>query len=483
MASSKIEHVMIEIIPGPTNRESIFLLNVYSSPKDLRQRFKTLLSKAVQLSRGAPLIIAGDFNAPHHTWGYSYDTRKGEDLWRETMNQDLMLVTDPAFPTRCGTSSSRDTTPDLTFVRNVAEVNWTNLNVDFGSDHYLLATVLRVGRTRQHKFRVTDWDKFRKLREERSEGEEKLDLERWTAQIGEDIRATTKEITTDLPVGKMDSRLAHLLEAKQSLLTRWKGQRLNRRLRKKIAEVNRSIEEHCKVLSKQQWDEVCNSVDGQMRRGGPWNLLKHLLNENNTKSNQRCTLTRILHAARQGSSDNQVLAELVGKYLPIASGPPPSAPDYAGGANPELDAEFGIEEIRQAMHDLNGRSAPGPDKITNKALRNLDDRSVEYLTDAINQAWRSGRVPEMWKTATTILIPKPGKPPSLDNLLPISLTSCVGKVAEHAILNRVSRYLEDRDIYPHNMIGFRPSIATQGSHRSQHKGRKSNTGTGLGEGI
>ncbi|XP_049267748.1 uncharacterized protein LOC119378662, partial [Rhipicephalus sanguineus] len=54
-----------------------------------------------------------------------------------------------------------------------------------------------------------------------------------------------------------------------------------------------------------------------------------------------------------------------------------------------------------------------------------------------------------------------GKPPSLDNLGPISLTSCVGNVVEHAILNRVSRYLEDRDIYPHNMIGFRPGLLTQ----------------------
>ncbi|KAL1469681.1 hypothetical protein MTO96_040925 [Rhipicephalus appendiculatus] len=53
-------------------------------------------------------------------------------------------------------------------------------------------------------------------------------------------------------------------------------------------------------------------------------------------------------------------------------------PTTEGGANPELDAEFGSEEIRQAMHDLNGRSAPGPDKITNKGLRILDDRSVEY---------------------------------------------------------------------------------------------------------
>ncbi|KAH8027721.1 hypothetical protein HPB51_007462 [Rhipicephalus microplus] len=42
----------------------------------------------------------------------------------------------------------RDTTPDLTFVLNVVEVQWSNLNVDLGSDHYLFITVLLVGQTR-----------------------------------------------------------------------------------------------------------------------------------------------------------------------------------------------------------------------------------------------------------------------------------------------------------------------------------------------
>ncbi|XP_037526471.1 uncharacterized protein LOC119403622 [Rhipicephalus sanguineus] len=135
--------------------------------------------------------------------------------------------------------------------------------------------------------------------------------------------------------------------------------------------------------------------------------------------------------------------------------------DYEGVENPELDAEFGVEEVRQALHDLNGKSAPGPDKITNKALRNLDDKSIEHLTEFINMSWSNGNVPALWKKATVILIPKPGKPPSLDNLRPISLTSCVGKVAEHAILNRLSRYLEDNDVYPHHMIGFRPGLSTQ----------------------
>lgn len=113
------------------------------------------------------------------------------------------------------------------------------------------------------------------------------------------------------------------------------------------------------------------------------------------------------------------------------------------------------------LSELNRKSAPGPDGVTNKSLRNLDEPSIESLTDFINKAWNSGEVPDEWKLSQVILIPKPGKPPSLENLRPISLTSCVGKVAEHAILNRLKDYLEDNNIYTHNMLGFRSSLSTQ----------------------
>ncbi|XP_072143066.1 uncharacterized protein [Dermacentor andersoni] len=171
-----------------------------------------------------------------------------------------------------------------------------------------------------------------------------------------------------------------------------------------------------------------------MRKRGSWNLLKHLLDETNTKSNQRSMVARILHVARQETSDDEVLGKLLNKHLPVVSSPASTAlKDYGGSDNPELDAEFGVEEVRRALHDLNGISTPSPDKIPNKALRNLDDKLLEYLAEIINQTWSSDRVPGIWKRATTILIPKRDKPPNLDNLKPISLTLYVGKVAEHAI--------------------------------------------------
>lgn len=63
--------------------------------------------------------------------------------------------------------------------------------------------------------------------------------------------------------------------------------------------------------------------------------------------------------------------------------------------------------------------------------------------------------------ATVILIPKPGRSPGLENLRPISLTSCIGKVMEHAVHNRISRYIERKGLFPYNVVGFRPALSSQ----------------------
>lgn len=230
---SKTEHSLIELIPSGQLRDSLFILHIYSSPRDMRQRFTSLISKAVRKAAGSPLVVAGDFNAPHQEWGYHRVTAKGANLWRAASDYGLTLVTDPSFPTRIGNSCTRDTTPDLTFVANVGATAWCNLNESLGSDHCVLATSLVVRKRSPKKFTITDWDLFRKIREER-EVETPTSLDSWVAQLKEDVESGTKSIATDLNVDRMDSRLAHLLEAKGALLARWKGQRLNRRLRVKV---------------------------------------------------------------------------------------------------------------------------------------------------------------------------------------------------------------------------------------------------------
>nr|XP_054922036.1 uncharacterized protein LOC129382290 [Dermacentor andersoni] len=452
-----IEYVMAEILMNPPikglRRNSLFNLNVYCSPSYSRARANSLLKRAVRLAGGHPLVVVGDFNTPHRVRGYTHDTPKRRELWQTAMEVDLTLITDKDFPTRRGNSTCRDTTTDLSFVKNVGEVKWVNRALDLRSDHYVMEVSLAIARYRTRKFKLIDWDVFSKMRAERALMAE-TDFEGWCKGFRGGTVVATKEVVTDLDVEKKDSRLVHLLEAKQAFLTRWKGQKHNRRLRKKASKVNREIEQHCKNLCKQQWEELCESVEGQLRSRKSWGLLKHLLDEASTRCSQRRSLAQAMHLATRSASGEMIVDRLINKYLPVAaSSAPTEFPDYAGCAVPELYQDFTAVEIRDVLLSLSVKSAAGPDGVTNRMLRNLDDESVDFLTERINEVWRSGQVVTQWKMACTVLIPKPGKAPGINNLRPIFLTFCVGKVAEHALLNRLKVHIETNDMYTHNMIG------------------------------
>ncbi|XP_077512733.1 uncharacterized protein LOC144123887 [Amblyomma americanum] len=73
----------------------------------------------------------------------------------------------------------------------------------------------------------------------------------------------------------------------------------------------------------------------------------------------------------------------------------------------------------------------------------------------------AGSLPQQQNTAKTILIPKPGKSPNMDNLRFIWLTSCVGKVLEHVLMCRWQDYLEESGLYPTTIIVFRRSLGVQ----------------------
>ncbi|KAH7943186.1 hypothetical protein HPB52_006231 [Rhipicephalus sanguineus] len=50
-------------------------------------------------------------------------------------------------------------------------------------------------------------------------------------------------------------------EAKQALLKRWKRQRHNRTLRRRIAKLDRDTEEHAFQVCRAQWEETCNGLE------------------------------------------------------------------------------------------------------------------------------------------------------------------------------------------------------------------------------
>ncbi|KAH7945078.1 hypothetical protein HPB49_006169 [Dermacentor silvarum] len=75
---TNIDNIFIELIPQRKTHESLFILKIYSNPKHKKHRFLTLFKRALNIADRNPIIIGGDFNAPHTAWAYSYVFPKEE---------------------------------------------------------------------------------------------------------------------------------------------------------------------------------------------------------------------------------------------------------------------------------------------------------------------------------------------------------------------------------------------------------------------
>nr|XP_050028301.1 uncharacterized protein LOC126523929 [Dermacentor andersoni] len=135
--------------------------------------------------------------------------------------------------------------------------------------------------------------------------------------------------------------------------------------------------------------------------------------------------------------------------------------EYSGKPNPELDRPFTQAEIHVALSKLTRNTSPGKDRIANKHLRNLLPQATEAFLRYYNECWEKEELPAVWKHSDITMIPKPNKPLSLENLHPISLTSCAGKLFEHMVHDRITQYLEDNGHLPDTMFGFRQHLSTQ----------------------
>ena len=94
-------------------------------------------------------------------------------------------------------------------------------------------------------------------------------------------------------------------------------------------------------------------------------------------------------------------------------------------------------------------------------LIQLSEYGKDMLLKIINKTWDSGSLPQIWKTANIVPILKNGKTKNkVSSYRPISLTSCISKVAERMINARLYHWLEKNGKLHPNQAGFRKDRQT-----------------------
>ena len=98
---------------------------------------------------------------------------------------------------------------------------------------------------------------------------------------------------------------------------------------------------------------------------------------------------------------------------------------------------FSLDELWDAISKSHN-SAVGPDDIHYQILKHIPPNAVNTLLQALNNIWFAGNFPPSWRTSTVIPMPKPAKDaPDPNNYRPIALTSCLCKVMERMVNNRL----------------------------------------------
>ncbi|KAH7979649.1 hypothetical protein HPB49_010309 [Dermacentor silvarum] len=141
------------------NSGNLFVSSAYCRPSQQQYEFDRIISQAKRLAGTRPLLILGDFIAPHTTWGCKFQSKRGKALTKAMEDHVMALLNEPDVTTRRGNSAARDTTPDLSWLSGTLDVSWRCEDVDLGSDHSVISITIRGSRYRAvlGTARITDW--------------------------------------------------------------------------------------------------------------------------------------------------------------------------------------------------------------------------------------------------------------------------------------------------------------------------------------
>jgi ribonuclease HI len=120
-----------------------------------------------------------------------------------------------------------------------------------------------------------------------------------------------------------------------------------------------------------------------------------------------------------------------------------------------LDSPFQMQELLLPIQNIK-ISSPGIDKIPYSVIQRFPPNIKSYFLEFINKIFESGQVPEEWKIQKILPILKPSKDPLQgSSYRPIALSSCMLKVVEHMIRNRLEWHVESRQDLSQSQFGFR----------------------------
>ena len=426
------------------------------------------------------VIIAGDFNGHSPQWGYQNYNRTGKQIEELCESTNLSVLQDasstPTLLHRVHNTLSR---PDLTIVSsNLEQITTTEVIDGIGSDHK--PTLIKVFKKQQKQFerrprwnfRKANWEGYRNAIDENLDTSQCESAEQLNESLITAILAAAKE---NIPRGCRKNYKPFWNEDIDHAVKERKAARKQLEqfptTENKI-QYNRTsaiVKKTVKSAKRAKWASTCRQLDLKKDGKKAWSLVNNLCNET-PKRNPKPIKSKdgtIVEDQNKAEAFNKHFAK-VNKAGPVTDTDKIMLKNLkkiekSPRASISLFEEpFTMTELHQAMKKLKTRKSPGPDKVFNEMLLHLSQLGKETLLKVVNLSWTSGNVPSGWRNAILSPILKKNKPPEdLASYRPISLTSCIGKIAERMINTRLYWWLEKTQTLNNQQAGFRAGFRTE----------------------
>lgn len=119
------------------------------------------------------------------------------------------------------------------------------------------------------------------------------------------------------------------------------------------------------------------------------------------------------------------------------------------------------QEVEMVIKGLKNKNSSGMDMISVKVMKSLAPFISEHLAYLINLSVTSGKFPSVLKTAKVIPVHKKNDADDISNYRPISLLSCLSKVIERIIYDRMLNYLNKLSVITSCQHGFTVNRSTE----------------------
>ena len=446
------------------------LYNVYSPPN-------VAFDAKLQGTNFKKTILAGDTNGHSPIWGYEDSNPSGKYI-EETINStNLILLQDKqSKATLYHRPSGKTFRPDHTLISaDLDEQCHIEVLEDLGSDHLpiFIAIKTKKGEDKARReprwnYSKADWNAFRHRTDDNIS---KIDL---TVDINQQLtdfaNAILQGAECSIPKGSRKKfSIIWSEKMEEAVNSRKKARKAAEKspgdvtLRREYNRCSAKVKLISKELKRSSWEKTTGLLD--LRKDGKkaWTLLDRLSGKNKRTNSVPLTSPtggKVTTDAKKAETHNKFFSSIKNrrrKNLDSSIKSLTKRMEKRLGPFASIFTDcFTATELDQSLKKCKMKKAPGPDKVANDMLVQLSSYGKEYLLKLVNKTWKTGKLPEIWKTATVIPILKNGKPkedPS--SYRPISLTSCICKVAERMINARLYWWLENSHLLNPNQAGFR----------------------------